>query len=246
MYEKAIKAFLSKKSVSCIDLKAVLFDMDGVLYDSMPIHAVAWTQTLIEMGLNFSEEEAYLHEGRTGSGTINIVFQREFGRNATEEEIQKIYQRKSSLFDNSEEALPMPGALELLEKVKMSDLERIIVTGSGQKKLLTKLNKNFPGHFSKSKMVTAYDVVLGKPNPEPYLIGLKKADISDNEAVVIENAPLGVESAKAAGIFTIAVNTGKLEDKYLIDAGADLLFGSMKELSDDWENLLDSFNRIKK
>lgn len=243
MYDKAIKEYLDNKKVTCIDLKAVLFDMDGVLYDSMPIHAVAWTQTLKELGLTFSEEEAYLHEGRTGSGTINIVYQREFGRNATEEEIQKIYERKSSLFDNSKDALPMPGAIELLEKVKMSNLNRIIVTGSGQKKLLTKLNNNFPGHFSKSKMVTAYDVVFGKPNPEPYLKGLQKANISNNEAIVVENAPLGVESAKAAGIFTIAVNTGKLKDSHLLDAGADLLFGSIKELSDEWDNLLNSFLR---
>ena len=104
MYDKAIKEYLDNKKVTCIDLKAVLFDMDGVLYDSMPIHAVAWTQTLKELGLTFSEEEAYLHEGRTGSGTINIVYQREFGRNATEEEIQKIYERKSSLFDNSKDS----------------------------------------------------------------------------------------------------------------------------------------------
>jgi len=221
---------LIKRGNEKIDLKAVLFDMDGVLFDSMPLHAIAWTTTLREMGLNFTEEEAYLHEGRTGSGTINIVYQREFNRDATEEEIELIYKRKSTLFDSLPQAPVMPFSREVLDKVKSDGIKRILVTGSGQKALLSKLNTLFPGHFSKSKMVTAYDVIKGKPDPEPYLKGLEKAGVAANQAVVVENAPLGIQSAKAAGIFTIAVNTGKLTDQCLIDAGADMLFGSMEEL----------------
>ena len=83
-------------------------------------------------------------------------------------------------------------------------------------------------------MVTAYDVKFGKPNPEPYLMGLKKVGIAPNEAVVVENAPLGVKAGVAAGIFTIAVNTGPLPDNALLDKGANLLFNSMQELADNW------------
>jgi beta-phosphoglucomutase-like phosphatase (HAD superfamily) len=83
-------------------------------------------------------------------------------------------------------------------------------------------------------MVTAYDVKHGKPNPEPYLIALEKGGLKANEAVVVENAPLGVQAGVAAGIFTIAVNTGPLPDKVLLDAGANMLFSSMKELSEKW------------
>lgn len=83
-------------------------------------------------------------------------------------------------------------------------------------------------------MVTAYDVKFGKPNPEPYLMGLKKAGIAPNEAVVVENAPLGVKAGVAAGIFTIAVNTGPLPNNALLDEGANLLFNSMQELADNW------------
>jgi HAD superfamily hydrolase (TIGR01509 family) len=241
MYKSAIQSFLSKNNLTHIDLKAVLFDMDGVLFDSMPIHAKSWTKTLQEMGVNFSEEEAYLHEGRTGSGTINIVFQREFGRDATKEEIDKIYLRKSSLFDSSAEAPVMPGSLELLDRIKKDHLQRILVTGSGQKKLLTKLNNIFPGHFTYAKMVTAYDVKIGKPNPEPYLQGLKKAGVKACQAIVVENAPLGIMAAKAAGIFTIAVNTGKLANRYLLDAGADILFDGMPELLMAWPELYNDF-----
>ena len=86
-------------------------------------------------------------------------------------------------------------------------------------------------------MVTAFDVKYGKPNPEPYLMGLKKAGINANEAVVVENAPLGVKAGVAAGIFTIAVNTGPLPNSALLDEGANLLFGSMQELADNWNIL---------
>lgn len=234
MYQKAILSYLVKNKISKIDLKAVLFDMDGVLFDSMPIHATAWTKTLREEGLTFTEEESYLHEGRTGNGTIDIVFNREFGRNATPEEIDRIYKKKSDLFEASPEAPIMPGSRELLEQVKKDGLKRILVTGSGQKTLLTKFNHFFPGQFTPSRMVTAYDVVHGKPNPEPYLQGLSKARVKACNAIVIENAPLGVEAAKAAGIFTIAVNTGKLADHHLLDAGADLLFHGMPALNKAW------------
>jgi len=246
MYQEAILSFLSKNDLNKIDLKAVLFDMDGVLFDSMPTHASAWTQTLNEEGLTFTEEEAYLHEGRTGDGTINIVYKRGFGREATPIEIARIYKRKSWLFEEHPSAPVMPGALEILEKVKNNGLNRILVTGSGQKALLSKMNHFFPGQFTPDRMVTAYDVTKGKPDPEPYLQGLCKAKVDAGNAIVVENAPLGVESAKAAGIFTIAVNTGKLSDHHLLDAGADLLFHGMPALNEAWPELFEAFNTIKK
>ena len=111
----------------------------------------------------------------------------------------------------------------------------MVVTGSGQKSLLDRLNRNFPGIFKAELMVTAFDVKYGKPNPEPYLMALKKAGIKANEAIVVENAPLGVRAGVAAGIFTVAVNTGPLPDKVLLDEGADKLFHSMPEFNDNWE-----------
>lgn len=246
MYDKVVKSFLNKANLLSIDLKAVLFDMDGVLFDSMPLHVIAWTKTLHEMGLYFTEEEAYLHEGRTGSGTINIVYQREFGRDATQEEVELIYNKKSVLFDSLPEASVMPGSLELLNHIKEGGFQRILVTGSGQKALLSKMNLLFPGHFTRTKMVTAYDVKKGKPDPEPYLQGLHKAGVNANQAIVVENAPLGIESAKSAGIFTVAVNTGLLSDHYLTDAGADILFESMPALFEAWPKLLQSIRTIRK
>lgn len=140
----------------------------------MPYHSEAWHKVMKSHGLTLSREEAYMHEGRTGAATINIVFQRELGREATQEEIESIYQEKSVLFNSYAEAERMPGAWELLQKVKGEGLTPMVVTGSGQLSLLERLEHNFPGMFHKELMVTAFDVKYGKPNPEPYLMALKK------------------------------------------------------------------------
>jgi len=70
------------------------------------------------------------------------------------------------------------------------------------------------------------------------LIALRKSGVHPWEAVVIENAPLGVESAHAAGLFTIGVNTGPLEPSVLTKSGASVVFNDMKELHDNWDNLV--------
>ena len=217
-------------------LKAVLFDMDGVLFDSMPYHSEAWHTVMKSHGLTLSREEAYMHEGRTGASTINIVSTRQRHREATEEEIKEIYQTKSDIFNSLPKAERMPGALELLNQIKEDNLIPVVVTGSGQKSLLERLNRNFPNIFKGELMVTAFDVKYGKPNPEPYLMGLQKAGVKANEAIVVENAPLGVRAGVAAGIFTVAVNTGPLPDKVLLDEGANYLFHSMSDFSKNWKD----------
>ena len=218
-------------------LKAALFDMDGVLFDSMPYHADSWHKVMKKHGLELSREEAYLHEGRTGSSTINLICQRQLGRDATAEEIEQIYQAKSNEFNTNPKAIRMAGAWELLQKVKAEGLQRMVVTGSGQTSLLDRLEENFPGMFQQKLMVTAYDVKQGKPHPEPYLMALQKGGLKAEEAVVIENAPLGVQAAVAAGIYTIAVNTGPIEESVLWEAGANIVFPSMQALCDGWEEL---------
>ncbi len=213
-------------------LKAVLFDMDGVLFNSMPNHAYAWSHAMTQFGLAMTGEEAYMNEGRTGSGTINILAQRYWGRDATEEEKQLIYAAKSEVFNSLPEAEPMPGALEALTAAKEKGLKIVLVTGSAQASLLDKLEASFPGVFHQELMVTGYDVKHGKPFPEPYLMGLQKAGVSASQAVVIENAPLGVEAGHAAGIFTVAANTGPLPDKILSEAGADIVLPDMMAVAD--------------
>jgi HAD superfamily hydrolase (TIGR01509 family) len=220
-------------------LKAILFDMDGVLYDSMPNHVKAWSETMLSVGIEASEEEFYLFEGRTGGATIQILFNRAFGRDASSEEIKTIYGKKMQRFIELEypESKPMPGALEVLEKTKDLGLQRIVVTGSGQYSLLGKLEKHYPAFFDKELMVTAYDVQFGKPHPEPYLMGLKKGRLQAEEALVVENAPLGIKAGRAAGIYTVAVNTGPLPNHVLQEAGAQIIYPSLKAFASDLDRL---------
>ena len=205
--------------------------MDGVLFNSMPNHAYAWSHAMTQFGLEMTAYEAYLHEGRTGSGTIDILTQRYWGRDATEEEIERIYAAKAKLFNTLPEPKPMPGAFEALTAAKELGCKIVLVTGSAQTSLLARLEEHYPGFFCEELMVTGFDVKYGKPHPEPYLMGLQKAGVKAEETIVVENAPLGVESAKKAGIFTIAANTGPLEDSILKDAGADIVVPGLKDVA---------------
>jgi len=237
---KRIKQYLQGNSYNKLNIKAVLFDMDGVLYDSMPIHAYSWVTVMQNHGLNMTEEDAYLNEGRIGHDTIGLVAGRE-GRKVDMEERKRIYREKTKIFASCPPAKPIHGSVEFVQKVTSRGLFAMLVTGSGQPSLLEQLNIDFPNVFTREKMVTSFDVKRGKPNPEPYLMALEKGRLHASEAIVIENAPLGIMSARAAGLFVIAVNTGPLPDSVLLDAGANMLFPSLEALSEAWENLYFTF-----
>ena len=148
-----------------------------------------------------------------------------------------MYDEKSRLFHLMPEAPMMPGAIELMVQIQKKGLTICVVTGSGQRPLIERLKRDYGAFLDEQHIVTAYDVTHGKPHPEPYLKGLEKAGgLQPWEAVVVENAPLGVRSGYAASIFTVAVNTGPLPDEELLAAGANLVFPNMQELSDHWYN----------
>ena len=128
VFENSIARYLEKHGHPYIQLKAVLFDMDGVLFNSMPYHADAWHKVMERHGLHLSREEAYMHEGRTGASTINIVYQRQYGKDATPEMIESIYAEKSAEFSTHPEPERMPGAWEVLQKVKAAGLIPVLVT----------------------------------------------------------------------------------------------------------------------
>jgi len=241
----SIRSYLQQHGFERMELRSVMFDMDGVLYDSMPNHARCWHLAMSRYGLSLPEDEAFQHEGRTGAGTINIVMQRERGRDATEEEIKEIYACKAELFARQPTASEMPGADSVLEQVQRCRLTPILVTGSGQKTLLQRLDRSYPHVFTTDHMVTAFDVKRGKPDPEPYLMGLRKGgNLQPFQSAVVENAPLGVEAAVRANVFTIAVNTGPLPGELLLHAGANLLFPSMTALSEAWHLLFEEMGRF--
>lgn len=220
--------------------KFALIDMDGVLYDSMPFHAMAWQRMFAELGIATDNDEFFLYEGMTGTATINLILKRERGYEISEAEAKRLYARKAEIFVSLGNKKPMPGADRMLRALMQAGVGRVLVTGSAQTSLLNLLNSDYPGAFADSLRVTALDVTHGKPNPEPYLKGLQKAGVSADEAFVIENAPLGVRAGKAAGIFTIAVTTGPIPRDEFIKEKADLIFPSMPEFADTLPELLKS------
>jgi beta-phosphoglucomutase-like phosphatase (HAD superfamily) len=245
MYQinRAAQKYLKEKGYKRFSLKAVLFDMDGVLYDSMPNHARSWAKVMQSHGFGMTREEAYMHEGRRGDDTINIISGRE-GKDVGPEERKKIYREKTEAFSSCPAVLPMYGSIELVRKVKDSGLFTMLVTGSGQPSLLDRLNSDFPDTFIRERMITSFDVKKGKPDPEPYLKALEKGGLKPFEAIVVENSPLGVEAAHAAGLFTVAVNTGPLPDSVLLDAGADFLLPSITVLCHNWENIYKNLQTV--
>lgn len=238
-----ISAYLSRTGFAKLFPKAALIDMDGTLYDSMPHHADAWKQMASEVGIEADRDEFFLYEGRTGASTINILFNRAFGRDATAEEVKKLYGRKSELFKAMPPVDEMPGAREMLDTLRHDGIKRVLVTGSGQSSLLSRLDKDYPGAFRSELKITAANTKRGKPYPDPYLNAMKLADAEPWQCIAIENAPLGVESASRAKAFTVAVSTGPIPPQALKDAGADVLFASMQECADRLPGLLiDMYN----
>ena len=241
-----ITNYLQTKKFNNLDLRAVLFDMDGVIYNSMPAHEQSWQETMKEWNLKTEPNEFFIQEGRPAQFTTNLIFQRNLKRDATEEEIERLYKRKTELFFKYDSGELISGIKETIKIVKDKGLIPILVTGSGQTGLWERLNGDLPDVFTPETMITAFDVEIGKPHPEPYLMGLEKAgNLKPNQALVIENAPLGVESAHKANIFTIAVNTGPLPDNVLLDSGADLLMDSIDDLNSVLPKLLEMSDTVK-
>lgn len=220
-------------------LKAVCFDMDGVLYDSMAYHAEAWAKASEDFGLGMTREDVFMQEGRTGFSTIDIFTRKYWGRPTTHEEVDRMYARKCEYFNALPEAKPMQGARRLLEQIRNDGFQIVLVTGSAQHSLLTRLNRDYPGIFRSDLMVTGFDVTYGKPDPEPYLMAMHKAGVRPEDTMVVENAPLGVHSAVAAGAYTVACNTGPLPDEVLLREGANVILPSLQALADRWPHLRD-------
>ncbi len=212
--------------------RAALIDMDGTLYDSMPNHATAWHTLATEIGIPSTREEFFLYEGATGAYTLCRLFNRAFGRDATEEEIKRLYKRKTELFAMQPAVGLMPGAKKLLEFFKAAGTKRVVVTGSGQQTVISRLTGDFAGLIDADSIITARDVKRGKPDPEPYLMGMKRAGVKATEAIVIENAPLGVTAGHRSGAFTVGVTTGPIPRAELEKAGADIVYDTMEQCAE--------------
>ena len=245
---EVIKKYLEKHGFEQFCPKAVLFDMDGVIYDSMPNHSVSWHDSMKDFGLDMPYEGAYQYEGMRGVETIKTLARAQWNRELSDEEAKKMYAHKAEVFANQCQLTPariMPGIKTLMQHIKDNGWKICVVTGSAQHALLDKLLIDFEGLLKEELIVTAFDVKHGKPNPEPYLIGMQKCRVEPFETMVVENAPLGVRAAVAARCFTIAVNTGPLPDEMLQQEGANLTFPRMTALAQTYHQWYPSAYRAE-
>lgn len=209
--------------------------MDGVLYDSMPNHAVAWQQAMAQFGLVMTAEDAYATEGARGVDTIKKMVLAQQNRTVSLDEAQRMYDEKARRFHAMPTAEIFDGVVDLMRFFKENGCKIGVVTGSAQRQLIARMLDDFGEFVDENHVVTAYDVEHGKPAPDPYVMGMKKCGCTDaKRCLVVENAPLGVEAAVAAGCRTMAVNTGPLADEILAEKGAERVFKSIRELYNFW------------
>ena len=181
-------------------IKAVFFDQDGVLYNSMPYHAESWAWAMTKHGLPYTAMECYRNEGRTSTGVIQEHHQQMYGKDASPELIEAIYKDKTEHFTQMTGGFPgiIPNVDKVLYFLRSQGVQCWVVTGSGQRNLIDALNKTFDNVFT--GIISSFDVTKGKPDPEPYLKAWERSGFKKEECMVVENAPLGVRAAKAAGL----------------------------------------------
>lgn len=194
-------------------MKGILFDMDGVLIDSMTYHIEALNQAINEeIPYSFDKKLVYLLEGMPIFDLIKEAFKRSnVNAEINDELIEKIVKRKIVLFEKIEKTHPIEGANELMnDLVNKKNCKKILVSGASRKEVENILQKNI-GIDKFDLIITGDDVHIGKPDPLPYLTGLNKMNLKKEDALVIENSPLGVESAKNAGLkYIITLNNSPL------------------------------------
>ncbi len=207
--------------------QAVLFDMDGVLLDSMPWHVRAWLDAFSEFGLpSFHPELFYLHEGAIEPETAVEIFRSE-GVSMTPSLFHEVFRRQKEIFKSRyrQNVAPYPEVPELLEELAAHDFRMALVTSSHRDVLSEVLPEKIIDFMS--VVITGDEVQRRKPWPDPYLAGMARLGVAGDRAVVIENAPAGIRAAKGADAACIALST-TLSKEHLEEA--DLVVRDHAEL----------------
>jgi beta-phosphoglucomutase len=211
-------------------LKAIIFDVDGVLVDSMWFQADAWVKTFREEGITISREEIYELEGSNNLGLIKKVFEKA-GKEPEPWHYEKLPVNKRDVleFDRIKPFEGMPACLNQLKK----HFRLAMVSGSNFDVVSKFANSFFPECFE--VIITGGDIVHGKPCPDPYLKALEELALEKNECIVVENAPLGITAAKRAGLYCVAVASMLKPEKV---KQADLVFENHAALLDYLKSLI--------
>ncbi len=196
--------------------KAVIFDNDGVLIDSLGVHWLAYCEAL---GKGIDKMDILLREGMTVEGIIKEV------AGLSGDELKKAARRKRDAFSKlRKQVKPSQNALAVIKELKGRGIKVAMATGT--------IMENVDAWFGEGKkmfdaIVAAEDSPKAKPSPEPYLLAARKLGVPPAECTVVENSPLGVRAAKAAGMRCIAI-TSTLPANYLKEA--DVVIGRMGDV----------------
>lgn len=182
-------------------LAAILFDLDGTIVNSDPIHYQAWQQMLWKHGIEMDET---FYKSRI-SGRLNPEITLDILPHLSTAEGLKFAEQKEALFRQLASNLcPIAGFSELIEWTKTHQLKRVLVTNA------PRLNAEFMLEVLGIKetfhqIVLADDCIAGKPDPAPYQVALQKLGIKPEEAIALEDSPSGIRAAVGAGIRTIGI-----------------------------------------
>ncbi len=209
------------------NIKAILFDMDGVLVDSMNYHLRSWKELLGSFDVNVSDQFIFEHEGAMSPEIIRKLF-KENKYPIGEEQIKDIYLTQNSVFLTR--YLPQvnlyPDSLPLLGQLKSKEIILGLVTGS-RRNLIEKIWKEEELTYF-STIISADDTDRYKPYPDPYVKAMQMIQQDPANCLVIENAPAGIQAACSAGISCFAISSTLPEEKL---SGAQQVFPNLKSLS---------------
>jgi HAD superfamily hydrolase (TIGR01549 family) len=195
-------------------MKGIMFDMDGVLIDAMPYHAEAFRIAFKEeTNLEIDKRDVFLLEGMPSTELVKEIFKKSNKNdNAQIDEnlVQKISKRKSHIFKEIQKARAFEGVKELIESLNCKDCVKAVVSGAAKQEVESLLEENDLGGFN--ILITGEDLEDGKPDPEPFQTALRNLHLKPSDAIIVENAPLGVESAIRAGVrFIVTLNNTPLD-----------------------------------
>jgi beta-phosphoglucomutase len=185
-------------------ISGILFDLDGVIVDTLHYHFLAWKQLFEKHGGSVNEKTILLHEGRNSREILPILM-KEAGINIPEEEQERFIEEKRAHYRSIVRVTQYPGAFEVINELKSRGFKVALVTACALKNMQHALDSEHQTYFD--FIITGDEVPRAKPFPDPYLTAARQLNLEPHQCAVVENAPLGIEAAKSAGMYCIAIET---------------------------------------
>lgn len=210
-------------------IEAVIFDFDGVIGDTMTDNCIAWQAAFATYGFNLAASEYYKLEGM---GRYQIAENIVVNHNLNIGIVNEVVEYKEKYYKNNNTFKIYDGVVEIFSLLKQKNILIAIVTGASRARISEHLDNSLEEQLS--ALVTADDVTHTKPHPEPYLNAAAHLNKAAENCLVIENAILGIQSAKAAGCLCFALETTLNKTDLIL---ADEIFPTHKELLTKFESI---------